>query len=89
MLDNIYERRTIRDGLYGLSLTIKQDQYFMVYDDISQENAEEVVDNYLINRQDDGRPGDVKIEHDKNQGIVSIQANLHYTGNEKIIYKEQ
>ena len=57
MLDNIYERRTIRDGLYGLSLTIKQDQYFMVYDDISQENAEEVVDNYLINRQDDGRPG--------------------------------
>ena len=86
MLNSILERRTLKDGLYGIELTLHENEYFMVYDNISQENAQEIVDNYLVRSQDDGRPDDIQIKHDKNQHIVTIQANLHYTGNDKTIY---
>lgn len=86
MINSILERRILKDGLYDMWLTINENDYFMVYDDISQANAQELVDTYLLSRQDDGRPGEVQIRHNKNQHIVSIYANLDYTGNEKTTY---
>ena len=86
MLDSIFEQRTVKDGVYGLSLTIHENDYFMVYDDVEQSHAQEIVDNYLVHRQDDGRPDDVQIKHNKNQHLVTIYANLHYTGNDKTTY---
>ena len=83
MLDSILEHRVFRDGLYDVSLIINENDYIMVYDNISNENAQEIIENYLIHRQDDGRPNNVKIKHNKNRHIVSIEARLHYTGNEE------
>ncbi len=86
MLNSILEYRALKDGLYSITLIINEKDYFKVYDDITQENAQEIVDNYLLRRQDDGRPGDVQIRHNKQQRIVSIGTNLHYEGNEKTTY---
>ncbi|NLN42254.1 MAG: hypothetical protein GX160_09810 [Clostridiales bacterium] len=86
MLDNILDQRILRDGLYDITLTLHEDEYFAAYDHISQENAKEIVKNYLVRRQDDGRPENIKIKHNKNQRIVTIEANLYYTGNEKTTY---
>lgn len=86
MLDNILEQRIFRDGLYDLTLTLHEDEYFAAYDHISQENAEEIVKNYLMRRQDDGRPENIKIKHNKNQRLVIIEANLQYSGNQKTTY---
>ncbi len=86
MLNSILERRIMKDGFYGIELTLHENEYFMVYDNINQENAREIINNYLVRSQDDGRPEDVQIKHNKNQRLVTIQANLHYTGNDKTDY---
>ncbi|HZJ56877.1 MAG TPA: hypothetical protein VFD89_01385 [Clostridia bacterium] len=86
MLDSILEHRVLRDGLYDISLIMNENDYFMVYDNISNENATEIMDNYLVRRQDDGRPDGVQIKHNKNRHIVSINASLHYTENDKTTY---
>ena len=46
MLDNILDQRILRDGLYDITLTLHEDEYFAAYDHISQENAKEIVKNY-------------------------------------------
>ena len=86
MLDNILDQRIFKNGLYDVTLTLHEDEYFAVYDHISQENAKELVKNYLLRRQDDGRPENVQIKHNKNQRIVTIEAYLHYSDNEKTTY---
>lgn len=86
MLDSILEHRVFRDGIYDISLIINEKDYFMIYDNISNENAQEIIENYLVHRQDDGRPNNIQIKHNKNHHIVSINARLHYTGNEGTAY---
>lgn len=86
MLDSILEHRVFRDGIYDISLIINENDYFMIYDNLSNENAQEIIENYLVHRQDDGRPNNIQIKHNKNHHIVSINARLHYTGNEGTAY---
>ncbi len=86
MLDSILEQRVFRDGIYDISLIINENDYFMIYDNISNENAQQIIENYLVHRQDDGRPNNIQIKHNKNRHIVSINARLHYTGNEGTAY---
>ena len=78
MLGNILEYRQLKDGLYDVSLIISENDYFMVYDNINDENAKELMRNYLCHRQDDGKANNIQIKYNKNRHIVSIKANLHY-----------
>lgn len=82
MLDRIRENRIQRDGLYEITLQVPENEYFIVYDSISSEAAYEILGNYLSYHQDDARPEEVKIVHNKNAHMVNINANLHYTGND-------
>lgn len=86
MRNSIVEQRIMKDGLYQISLTLNEKDYFTVYEDISENHAKEIMDNYLVYRQDDGQPDDIKIKHNKNQRMVTIHADLHYTGNTKTIH---
>lgn len=83
MLNSIFETRTQKDGLYKINLTIDEKEYFSVYEDVTEENAKEILDNHLLYRQDDGRADNIQIKHNKNEHLVTITADLHYTGNEK------
>jgi hypothetical protein len=83
MLNSILETRTAEDGLYNITLRINEDEYFSVYDYLDNEDASELLENYLKYRADDGRPKNIKLKHNKNEHIVTITADLHYLGNEK------
>ena len=86
MLNSIVERRTVNDGLYSIVLEISADEYNNVYDQYDDEIASEILNHYLIYRDDDGRPSDIKIQHKGNSDIVRIFANLHYMGNDHTTY---
>lgn len=83
MIYSVLETRRVADGLYNITLSINENDYFTFYDGLDEEAASDLLKNYLRYRADDGRPKDIKIRHNKNEHIVTINANLYYTGNEK------
>ncbi|SEF74805.1 hypothetical protein SAMN05660865_00921 [Caloramator fervidus] len=82
MLNRIRERRIQRDGLYEITLQIPEDEYFSVYDSVTEYNAVEILGNYLMKYQDDARFDNVRIKHNKNGHVVDIKADLHYLKND-------
>lgn len=85
MFNFIRETRAVRGGLHSVVLEIPADTYKTFYNDLSEENAQYILTEYLRYRQDDSRVSDIKIEHDKYANIVKIYANLHYLVNEKTV----
>ncbi|ADL07647.1 hypothetical protein [Thermosediminibacter oceani] len=83
MLNSIRETRAVKDGLHNIILEIPEKDYLTFYETISEENAHDILKQYLNYHQDDAVPSDVRIEHNKNAHTVNIYANLHYLGNEK------
>lgn len=82
MLNSIRENRIQRDGLYEVTLQIPENEYFNVYESVTQDAAYEILDNYMNYHQDDGRPENVNIKHNKNGHVVNIEVDMHYTGND-------
>ena len=88
LYNSISERRMPSKGMYAVILQIPENEYFIVYDSISNAYAEEIVNNYLKYHSDDGRPNDIIIKHDKIEHLVSINMYLYYTDNDHTeIYK--
>ncbi|WP_352418900.1 hypothetical protein [Proteiniborus sp.] len=87
MLNSIRETR-IRDekGIYTLSLEIPEKEFFLVYNDVDKQSANDLLKQYLIFRQDDARLASVNIEHDKNNHIVNVVSELNYLGNDHTDY---
>lgn len=83
MLNGILETRRVADGLYNITLSINENDYFTFYDGLDEEIATELLEKYLRYRADDGRPENIKVRHNKNEHIVTINADLYYTDNEK------
>lgn len=83
MLNSIRETRTVKEGLHNIMLEIAEETYGTFYGNISEDNAMDILKQYLNYHQDDGVPQDVKIKHNRNTHTVNIYANLHYLGNEK------
>jgi len=71
----------VKDGLHSIVLEMPAKIYETFYGDLSEENAREILVQYLKYRQDDARISDVKIDYDDH--TVNIYANLHYLGNDK------
>lgn len=86
MIDNIIERRIVADGIHSLVLDISVDEYEKNYDKYDNEIAANILNQHLENRGDDGRPSDVKIQHESNSNIVQIFANVNYLGNDHTTY---
>ena len=83
MLNSIYELRTRLDEGYHISLSIPSEEYESVYGKtINENNAKEIIHNYLQRRDDDGDPYNVKIYNHDDSNLIEIEANLSYLGNE-------
>jgi len=67
-------------------LEIPEKEFEAVYDQYTNEIAAEFLTYYLENRNDDGKPADIQIKHDKDNHVVRIVANLHYSENEHTDY---
>jgi hypothetical protein len=69
-------------GMYAVILQIPENEYFLVYDSISNVAANEIVTNYLQYHSDDGRPENIVIKHDKSGHLININLYLYYTDND-------
>ncbi|AFS77985.1 hypothetical protein Curi_c09690 [Gottschalkia acidurici 9a] len=83
MLNDIRETRSRdKDGLYQLTLEVSERDFFGLYDEVDKDSALDLLKQYLVYRQDDGRPSDIEIDHNKNNSIIVIKTKLHYLGND-------
>lgn len=85
MLNSILEKRTVEGERHSITLDIHEKEYFTIYEDIGEDAAREILENYLRYRADDGRPEEIKVKHNKNEHLVSIRADLYYTDNQKTL----
>ena len=87
MLNRIRETRT-RDekGIYTLTLEIPEKEFFLVYNDVDNESANDLLKQYLIFRQDDARLATVDINHDRNNHMINVVSELNYLGNDHTDY---
>ncbi len=85
MLNSIVETRKVYEGLHNLTLQINEKDYFAFYNGLNEEDAKGLIRNYLLYHGDDGRPEDIKIKHNRNAHLVTINTDLYYTGNEKTV----
>lgn len=83
MLNSVLESRISRDGLTQIVLEMPEKEYFQMYDQLNDEIARDLLQQYLLYHNDDGRMGSVKIRYDKSDHIVRISSFLQYLGNEK------
>ncbi len=87
MLNRIRETRTRdEDGIYTLTLEIPEKEFFLVYNDVDNESANDLLKQYLVFRQDDARLATVDIKHDKNNHMVNVVSELNYLGNDHTDY---
>lgn len=88
MRNSIRETRfKSKGGSYLSILEIAEEEFFKRFDRVDSEVADEIVSNYLIALEDDARTGDIKIKHDKDSQIISIQCQLDYVDNDHTDYK--
>lgn len=83
MLNSIRETRAVKEGLHNITLEIPEKIYNTFYDKINEDNAMNILEQYLNYHQDDGVPRNVKIKHIKGTHTVNIYADLHYLNNKK------
>jgi len=81
MLESIYNRRIKHDAGYDLYLEVPESEYLLLYEDVSNEGGKEILQKFLQLQQDDGRPQNIEINHDKKNHIINIKALLQYEGN--------
>lgn len=84
--DNIIERRKVDSGLHRMTLEISNNEYNKTYNEINNDIATEIVNNHLYNREDDGRPSNIKIEQSMDNDTIKIYADIHYLGNDHTGY---
>lgn len=85
-LDNIIEKRKVNQGLHSMTLEISSNELNRAYNEINNDVATEIVNNHLYNREDDGRPSNIRIEQSTNDDIVRIYADIHYLNNDHTGY---
>lgn len=83
MINDIYEERKRVDEGYNISLSIPKESYKSIYgDEINDQNAKDILENYLQHKDDDGDVHSVKIYDRDESDIIEIQASLQYLGND-------
>jgi len=81
MMSSIIENRVKTESGYQIVLRMSEDEYFQVYDDLSDKAAEEIIKNYLSYHGDDGRPTEIGIRKNPRDNTICITACLNYLGN--------
>ncbi|CAH2214782.1 hypothetical protein [Tepidibacter aestuarii] len=87
MFTDIKEMRKKREnGIYDLTLEISEREYFKVYNEVDDKIADDLVQQYLVDVQDDGRFENVKIKHNKDRHTIRLTSELHYHDNDHTDY---
>lgn len=87
MYNSIIEKRFVDKGVHNITLEIPANEYKNIYDDYDNEIASEILNYHLQYRGDDGRPSNIRIEHEDSDDIVRISATVDYLGNDHTEYK--
>lgn len=82
MLESIFNRRVKHDTGYDLYLEIPEKEYLLLYEDVNNEGGKEILHQFLQLQQDDGRPHNIEINHNKKNHTINIKALLKYEGND-------
>ncbi|GAB6084810.1 hypothetical protein [Alkaliphilus crotonatoxidans] len=82
MINGIQERRIKKEAGYHVTLEIPEKEYLQIYEDVNEDAASHIVDVFLNYYQDDGRPQNIEINHDKQNHMISISTLLTYEGND-------
>lgn len=82
MLNSILDRRVKKEHGYNLYLEMPEQEYFNVYESVNEKDARNILDLFLEYHQDDGRPQNINVSHNKNNSMVNINAFLSYEGND-------
>lgn len=89
MLNSIAERRLRLDDSYKIYLDMAEDEFMMIYDgNVNNINAADVLNQFLLYHQDDGRANNVEVIHDKANNMIRIEANLYYDNNDHTAERE-
>lgn len=59
-----------------------KNEYFGAYEDVTEENARNILELFLQHYQDDGRLESVNINYNRGRDIVGINAFLSYEEND-------
>ena len=87
LYNNIKEKRIVENGVHRAVLEMTASDFNKVYENqYTDEIATEIIKNHLERRGDDGRPTDIEIKPNEDQGIVRIYANINYLGNDHTNY---
>lgn len=87
LFNNIRERRIVENGVHKSVLEMTTSDFNKVYENqYTNEVATQILKNHLERRGDDGRPSNVEIKPNEEQGIVRIYANINYLGNDHTNY---
>ncbi|SET42009.1 hypothetical protein SAMN05660297_02351 [Natronincola peptidivorans] len=82
MLESVFDRRIRHETGYDLYLEIPEKEYLQIYEEINNEAASDILQQFLQLHQDEGRPDYVEINYDKNNHTINIKALLRYEGND-------
>ncbi len=86
IFDNIIEKRTVNNGKHSLVLEISRDEFDKSFTGEREKIAKDVVQKHLINRGDDGRASNIKMDYQDNSNTVKIYTNVDYLGNDHTEY---
>ena len=82
MFENIFE--TVIKGSNTEFLNIPEEDYFLSYDSITYDAAEDITQNYFSMKGKDGEPKVIDISFDSNAHVVKIALEVHYERNHKL-----
>ena len=86
MLNTIKENRQKEEvNLDKLTLKVSEKDFFGVYDSLDEDAAYELLRRYMIYKDDEGIPRDMKIDFDDDKKVVTIVVKLHYLDSTPII----
>lgn len=82
MFKNLKEiRDKKKKGLYDLTLKINEDDYFDAFKEVNLDSAKDIIEKYLLDREDMGKAENIRIAHSKVEHSVNLTAELDYNDN--------
>jgi len=85
--DDIIEKRIVDKGQHIMTLEFSRDEFYQSYDEYSNDIANQIVNNHLNKRGDDGRASNVRIEKANENDTIRIHADIEYEGNDHTTYE--
>lgn len=82
MFENIFE--TVIKGSNTEFLNIPEEDYFLSYDSITYDAAEDITQNYFRMKGKDGEPRVIDINFDSNAHVVKIALEVKYDRDHKL-----